>query len=220
MSVWDSVGTTYVEAATSALPLHRVVVFIAAVLGSLAVRHQTHLSILETVANISVLELTAISTGVFSRAVLADAAVGFAVVLGGWAFARVTLLVIFALAARSTDLWDRVREASKNLKVDSTQPLADRQAAMEIIDASLADPKARLRSFAAAAELAAGCGMGCLAASYWGNILDALTGIFLVAVTASIQVHSVRLFLAEYFGPALLKAQLQGKRPPSPAVVM
>jgi hypothetical protein len=217
MSLWDSVGTTYVEAATSALPLHRAVVFAAGVFGSLAVHNQTHRSIFETVAQLPLAEMASLSTGPLSKAMLADLMFGIGAVICGWVFSRFSLHLVFALAARSTDFWARIKEAQAQVPIDSTQPLADRQKAMELIDASLKEPRARLRSLGSAAELAGGLGVASLVAAHWGNALDVAFGAVLVLVSLGLQVSSVRVFIADYFGPALYKARLQGKKPPTPA---
>jgi hypothetical protein len=213
MSAWDSISSTYVEAATSALPLHRAVIFVAGFGGSLAVRQQTHLSIFETVARIPLSELISLSTGPFSKAVFADVLIGVALVTSSWIFSRLVLRTVFALAARSTNLWERARISAAQAPIDPKQSLADRQAALELIDKSLDEPRARLRSRGSAAELIGGLGLGYLLASHWGNLLDGLLGAVLALVSISLQVGSVQLFLSDYLGPAMLKAQLQGRKP-------
>ncbi len=219
MSAWESIGTTYVEAATSALPLHRAVVFAAGFGGSVAVNQQTHLSIFETIARIPLSELASLSTGPFSKAVFADVLFGVALMASAWIFSRLVLWGIFALAARSTDLWERARVSETQTPIDPQQSLADRQSAMELIDKSLEEPRARLRSRSAAAELIGGLGLGCLIAAHWGNMLDSLLGVVLVVVSVSLQVGSVQLFLAEYLGPSMLKARLQGRKPKGPTSI-
>lgn len=220
MPAWDSIGTTYIEAATSALPLHRAVVFAAGLGGSLAVRQQTHLSIFETVARLPLSELASLSTGPLSKAVFADLLLGVALVTGGWLLSRLVLRAVFALAAKSTNLWDRARASAAQTPIDPRQSLADRQAALELIDKSLDEPRSRLRSRGAAAELIGGLGLGCLVAAHWGNVLDGLLGVVFVTVAVGLQFSSVQLFLADYLGPAMLKAQLQGRKPPSPTSVV
>ncbi len=217
MSVWDSISTTYVEAATSALPLHRAVVFATGLGGSLAVRQQTHLSIFETVARIPLSELASLSAGPLGNAVFADVLFGIALVTSGWLFSRLVLWVVFTLAARSTNLWERASAAQT--PIDPQQSLADRQAALDLIDKSLSEPRARLRARGAAAELLGGVGIGCLVGAYWGNVLDGLLGAVWLLVSIGLQVSSVRLFLADYLGPAMVKAQLQGRKPSGPSSV-
>lgn len=220
MSAWDSIGSTYVEAATSALPLHRAVVFTAGLGGSITVRQQpTHLSIFETLARIPLSELISLSTGPFSKAVFADVLFGIALVTSGWIFSRLVLWAVFSLAARSTNLWKRARASAEQTPINPEQSLADRQAALELIDKSLSEPRSRLRSRAASAELLAGLGLGCLLAAYWGNILDGLLGTVLIVLSIGLQVSSVKLFLTDYLGPAMLKARLQGRKPPNPTSI-
>jgi len=211
MSIWDSVGTTYVEAATTALPLHRVIVFAIGFISSLAIRHQTHLSILETVASLPIADLTSLSTGLFRDAKLADVLAGIVLAASGWFFSRMLLRCIFMLAARSTNLWNRVTESESPL--GQSQSLADRLQLVELIDSSLVETRSHLRSLSTASELLCGVVVSCFFASHWGNALDVLTGSILFILTIILHVTSVQIFLADYFGPALLKAQLQGKRP-------
>lgn len=130
MSAWESVGTTYIEAATSAMPLHRALVFAVGLGGSVAVREQTHLSIFETLARIPLSDMTSLATGPLSKAVFADVLLGIALVVGGWVFSRLMLRAVFALAARSTNLWERARASAARSPIDPEQPLADRQAAL------------------------------------------------------------------------------------------
>lgn len=220
MSTWETVGTTYVEAVTSAMPLHRALVFATGFSGSLAVRDQTHLSIVETLARVPLSNLTSLATGPLSKAIFADVLLGIALVVGGWVLARLVLRAVFALAARSTKLWERAGASAAQSPLDLTQSLSDRQAALDLIEKSLDEPRSRLRVRAAAAEVTAGFGIGCLAATYWGNVLDGLLGAFLLMLLIALQVSSVRLFLADFLGPAIVKARLLGREPPIPTSVV
>lgn len=210
MSIWDSVGTTYVEAATTALPLHRVIVFGIGFIGSLAIKNQTHLSILETVASLPLNDLTSFSIGPFREAIFADVLVGIFLAASGWFVSRVLLRIIFGLAARSTNLWKRVTESE--LPIGRSQSLAERLQLVELIDSSLIETRAHLRSLSAGSELLCALVVGCLLASHWGNVLDVLGGVVSLATALIVNAASVRIFLADYFGPSLLKAQLQGKK--------
>lgn len=219
MSVWDSIGTTYVEAATSTLPLHRVVVFTAGFVGSLAVHQQTHLSIFETIARTPLTDLTSFSNGPLGKAEFSNVLLGVALAFLGWCFSRLVLRATFALAARSTNLWERARTSIANAPGDLHHSLSERQTALELIDKSLSEPRARLRSRCAVAELLGGLGIGCFIAAYWGNLLDSLIGTVMTCASIFLQVSAVQLFIADYLGPAMLKAKLQGRRPPDPTAV-
>ena len=153
MSVWDSIGTAYVEAASSALPLHRVVVFAVGFVGSVSVQQQTHLSIIETIASIPVSDLTSLSLG---KALLADVLLGISLVFMGWIFSRLVLRTIFSFAARSTELWERMQGSGASQHSYHLQSFSERQTALEYIDKSLSEPRARLRSLCAVAEFLGG----------------------------------------------------------------
>jgi hypothetical protein len=210
MSIWDSVGTTYVEAATTALPLHRAIVFAIGFIGSLAIKNQTHLSILETVASFPLNDLTSFSTGPLREAIFADVLAGVFLTISGWLVSRVLLRAIFSLAARSTDLWKRVTESES--AIGPSNSLAERLQLVELIDSSLVETRAHLRSLSGGSELLCALVVGCLLASHWGNVLDIFGGVLSLATAIIVNAASVRIFLADYFGPALLKAQLQGKK--------
>jgi hypothetical protein len=216
MSLWDSVSTTYVEAATSAFPLHRAVVFAGGLMGSIAVHHQTHLSIFETLARLPLADITSLTKGPLGKASVADVMAGVAIIIAGWIFSRLTLRLVFALASRSTDLRARVAESEAQAPIDKEQSLADRQKAMELIDASLKEPRVRLRNLGAAAELTSGLAIAGFVAFHWGNVVDFLFAFAMLVTSVVIQTNSVRIFLADYFGPALFKARLQGKKAPAP----
>lgn len=219
MSAWESFGSTYVEAATSALPLHRLVVFAAGFVGSIAVSNQTHRSLFETVARYSLSSLTDFKDGPLSTATFANLLVGAGLVMIGWLAARILLWLIFAAASRSTDLHSRAAAARSVSTVKAADPISDRQAMVALIDSSLEQPRAQIRALNTAMELSLALAIGFSAAAWWGNRLDAAIGFALLLVSVMLGVSSVRLFLAEYFGAAMLRAQLQGRRTPSPADV-
>lgn len=216
MSAWEAVSSTYVEAATAALPLQRIVVFAVGFIGSLAVTTQTHLSVLETVAKLELSKLTSLSTGPLAQASIGNVLIGFGLVALAWALSRSLLWTVFTLGAKSTDLWSRV-DAVKLPKAD--QPFmepAERQAAVALLDSSLLETRGRLRAMSAFAELLCGLSVGCSIGFVWGNALDLVSGLCLFAAALGLHTAAVRLFLSEYFGPALLRAQLQGRRAPTP----
>jgi len=216
MALWDSIGTTYVEAATTALPLHRAVLFLAGFVGSVVVHKQTHLSIFESIANLPLASFTSLSSGPLGEATLADVMVASAVIVGSWIYSRTSLRLIFSLASRSTDLMNRVTVAQAQAPVSPLQPVEERQKAVELVESSLIETRTRLKSMSAVAEMVGGLGVSALVAGYWGNALDLTLGVLLSSGAFLLHISTVRLFLSEYFGPALFKARLQGKQPPSP----
>jgi len=216
-SPWEALGSTYVEAATTAFPLHRAVLFGAGLIGSIAVHRKTQASVFGTIAQYPLADIASLSTGPLSKATIADVMVALAAVFLGWGITRIGLQRIFAMAARMTDLWENIEKSELRMPIKEDQPLADRQKALELIDGSLKEPRARLRSINALAELTCGIGVASLASSYWGNWIDAAIGGTSLIASLALQVVAVRFFLAEYLGPALSKARIQGKKPPGPS---
>lgn len=216
MSAWETVSSTYVEAASLALPLHRVVVFAAGFFGSLSVASETHLSVLETVLRIELSSLTSLNSGPLALASIGNVFFGFGLVFLAWALSRGLLWAVFTMGAKATNLWSKVDEANKKYDDRRFIEAAERQASVSLIEASLQETRARVRACNAFAEIFCGLGVGCSIGYLWGNVLDLLVGFCSFAIALTLHVVAVRIFLAEYFGPALLKAQLQGRRPPTP----
>lgn len=217
MAIWEDVGSTYVEAATSALPLHRLFVFVAGFSGALAIQSQTHLSIIESIIHVPLTEIANVSSGPLSKATVAELFAGIAAVVVGWMLHRLTIRCTFSLAANATNLWDRVSGSISVNKPDPKLPLDDRKTTMELIDISLEEPRGQLRKLSATAELLIGLAIPLVVVSYWGNILDFIIGVSFSLAAIGCQITSVRVFLRDYFGPALYKAQLIGKRAPGAA---
>ena len=216
MSAWEAVSSTYVAAATAALPLQRIVVFVVGFVGSLAVTSQTHLSVLETIAKIELSKLTSLTTGPLALASIGNVLIGLGLVVVAWALSRSLLWAVFALGAKSTDLWSRVSAAKSGKSDQPFMEPSERLAAVALLDASLLETRARLRAMSAFAELLCGLFAGCSIGFFWGNALDLAVGLCFFAAAFGLHIAAVRLFLAEYFGPALLRAQLQGRRHPTP----
>lgn len=214
MSIWESAGSTYVEAATSALPLHRLVVFAGGLFSSLAISKQTHPSVFESIARMPIAEISNIATGPLSKATVADVLAAIAAVVGGWFLCRISLRGIFSLAAKVTDLQTRTHAAIASHRPDPKLALDDRKKTLELIDLALDEPRKQLRRLSSASEMLGGLSLVSIFSGHWGGMLDMVVGVSLAAIMIGIQVASVRLFFRDYFGPALYRAQLIGKRPP------
>lgn len=214
MSIWESVGSSYLEAAKIAFPLHRLVVFAAGFVGSVAVGTQTHPSVAETIARLKLVDLASIR-GPLANSALLNIILGIGLVILGWAFSRASLIAVFNLAARGTRLQDRVKRP-----LGPRDPLrdtaSDRQAAVSLIESSLEEPRVRLRALNAFAEMLFGLGSGALIAWLWGNWLDLSIGLLSLLIAVVLDFISVHLFIAEYYGLAFFRAQLQGRKPPDP----
>lgn len=211
MSVWDSVGITYLDAAKSALPLHRLAIFAASSLGWLAAQKQTYDSIFLSIAHLPLTNLAYIDKSPLKDATISFVLAGVFATFLGWALSHLVLRLTFLVAAKTTDLWTKANDLLKKDLVSPQISLQDRKTTIELLDVALAEPRARIKSLTVWAELTAGLSVSFGVASYWGNALDiAIAGgsfIFLIVTTAV----AGNTFLRDYYGGALFKAQLNGK---------
>jgi hypothetical protein len=214
--MWETFSTTYVEAAASAVPLRRLVVFSFVFFASIAVQSQTHLSIVETVANLNVVELFSVEKGLLPQARIANVLIAVIAVILGWTASRALLWISFKLVARSVNLDERVSKQSAGRQAFDHVSPADRRAAVELIDASLREPRSRLRAQNGITELCCGLSLASVVASAWGNVLDLIVGGGLIVLALVVSMYSINYFLGEYFGPALIKSHLEGRNTPSP----
>lgn len=218
MSAWESFGSTYLEAVSAALPLHRLVLFVFGLIGSIAVKHQTHLSALESLSNIRLGELIDFKSPLLKDATVANVFIGIGLVLAGWIIARALIWLTFTLASKATNLSKNIPQHPANIAQDELVPPNDRQQMVALIEASLEIPRVRLRAMNALVELSGGMAAGCAVVSIWGNATDIVASIIFLFTAICISIFAVKLFFNEYFGPALYIAQLQGKPPPTPVL--
>ncbi len=216
MSAWESFGSTYLEAASAALPLHRLVLFAFGCVGSIAVKHQTHLSVLESLSYIRLGELIDFKSPLLKDATVANVLIGIGLALAGWIIARALIWLTFTLASKATNLSKNIPQPPANAANGVLAPPADRHQMVALIEASLEIPRVRLRAMNAFVELSGGMAAGCAIASIWGNAIDMVASIAFLLTAICIGIFAVTLFFNEYFGPALYIAQLQGKPPPTP----
>jgi len=191
-----------------------MVVFAGGVLGSLAIQKQTHLSIFETIARLPLAELANLTSGPLSRATIGDLLAGTGAVVIGWCGSRLTLRMTFSVAAKATDLWKRTSTSMAEHRPDEKLSLEDRKKALELIDAGLEEPRSLLRRYNSVTEMLSGFAVLSLLVAHWGNALDLSIGLALGIAVIFCNVGAVRLFLRDFYGPALYRAQLVGKRPP------
>jgi hypothetical protein len=214
MSAWEEFSGAYVEAAASSLPLHRAAVAVLASISSLAVTHQTHKSILESILRIELAHLTAIDSPLLKNSNVGTVAAGLAAAIAGLFLSPLLLRIVFALATRSTSIFQRAKEsslASAGIHLDFEK----RKAAADLLSSSLEQPRRRLRAYNSTVEVLTATSVLFLVLAYWGNILDVLTAIAAGLFALLLTVRSTLFFLSDYFGPAMVKAELEGRRPPS-----
>jgi len=212
MSSWEDIGSTYIEAATKALPLHRAVVFVIGFLISLAVQHRTHLSALETLAVIPLLEFTDANGGFFSKSTVGNVLWAFSSTLAVIFLSKIFIRLAYELVDRAT----KASEKAKSLSGDwiSSLSIEERKAALDLVSSGMIEPRARLQTLTAINELLIAVGVIFSVAAFFGGILDlSVGGVAFVSAFFS-HVFSIKIFLTDYYGAALVKAQLQGRPPP------
>lgn len=216
MSAWEEVGSTYVESIANALPLHRLIIAFSAVLGALAISHQTHLSIAETIASIEVAQLINLESGAVLRLKILDIFLGLLLPALAWLASYVVTRLIFLLVDRGSRLENRAIEAAEKYKGIRTMSLKERREEIDILDRSLEKARAKLKKMSSIGEVFCGFGLLFLVSAYWGNALDILLG-FLSLIGGMVSSGiSLRFFFSDYYGTALFISQLQGRALPSP----
>ncbi|MGJ0223533.1 hypothetical protein ACQUZK_09045 [Streptococcus pyogenes] len=214
MSLWESVGDTYVEAAAALLPLHRALSFAVGFVVSFIALDHDYKSVTESLLHLPLDQFATLKEGLFADAVVANLVAGIAAVIAGWLLSRLTLRGMFAVVARATDYEKRVQEAYSTSAATGVSTVGERKEALEFVESILASPQTGLRRLTALAELASALAVTLLAASYWGNLVDIVCGIAALAISSTFHFLAIRLFLADFLGPAILKATLLGKPVP------
>lgn len=133
-----------------------------------------------------------------------------------WALARVSTRMTFHLAAKAGQLQKRIENQSERSRQIVRMELSERRAEIEILEKGLEKPRAQMGKLNALGETLLGLAMMFVTSAIWGNSLDFAIGIMLLVSGEITTICAVRYFFAEYFGPALLLTQLQGRRPPLP----
>lgn len=212
--MWDAISDAYGEAVKSALPLHRLVIAIFALLAIAVAPNHEYKSIIESIARTDLSELEWGQDGVFANVTFGDILLVFALVFTGWCFSRLLLRLIFGLAAGSVDLKLALTEAAAAWP----KPALDFETVksqVEFLDFLIEPTKRQLRKLNAIAELFAAIGLGFLIVSYWGGALDSALGASSLLIAVLYHIKAVRIFLSGYIGPALHKSSILGRKLPS-----
>ncbi|MES2584319.1 MAG: hypothetical protein V4627_16465 [Pseudomonadota bacterium] len=212
MSAWEDIGSAYVEAATQALPLHRVAIFAAGFLISLVIQNQTHLSALESLAVVPLSELITFDKGLLSKATTGNILWALIATLVGITFSKGLLRLAYTLVDRATGASATAASLDKSWLYGLS--IEERNAAVELVESGLTEPRSRLRAYTSINELLVGIGFVCIAAAFWGNILDGVVGGLALVGALFSHMVSIHIFLTDYYGAALSKAHLQGKKIP------
>jgi hypothetical protein len=213
MSAWEQVSSTYTEAATKALPLHRAVVFFTGFLVSLAVQQQTHLSLLETLAVVPLADFFTLDKGLLAKATFGNVFWAILATFAGVAFSKVSIRLAYGLVDRATGLSAKAAGLDKSWL--SGLSIEERISALELLESGLIEPRARLRAFSGLSELLGGVGIIFFVATVWGNRIDGTVGTVALIGAFISQLVTIFIFLSDYYGPAMAKAHLQGRLAPN-----
>lgn len=210
MDLWESVSDQYKEAAKSAFPLHRLFTAAVVFIGVIASRNQTHLSIFETIAKISIKDLSFEDGGFFASALIEDALWGILFAFLGWVGSRIALKVMFNWIAKLVNFDAKAIP----LPQKDQRSIEDIKAITELLNESIAPIKKRLNTLSSLSEALFGCAFASLAAYHWGNALDLVIFFGLFIVATILHGIAIKIFLSDYLGPALYKSGLLGIKPP------
>jgi hypothetical protein len=213
--MWDSLGSTYVDAVTKTFPLHRVLVFALGTLLSLIAPDHEYKSLSESLIRLGLGDLTSLESGPLSKATVLNVFLGLGAALSGWAVARVTLRIAFECADNLASVRQKVKVAYDESPFKNAKTIADRKEALEFVNSSLEDSHSKIKAMATIAELLGGVGVTLLIGCWWGSWLDAVYGLAALVAAVIAQFRSVLIFLSDYLGPALSRALLLGRPPPS-----
>lgn len=212
---WSDVSDTYADAVRSVFPAERLAIAALGVLGTVAVRSQQYKSVVESILRQPIASVNMSPGSPFASLSMADVAIALALVGAAVLVSYLAKRFVFHLAARSTSLESRMNSFARGLAARDRVSLDQVKSVLDITDRVLVNPKRRLRSLHAAAELSAGLAVGALVASTWGNVLDVAVGAVSAAAVLGIHVMATRTFLAQYLGPSLFRAAVLGQPLPS-----
>lgn len=216
MSAWEEIGSTYVESIASTLPLHRLIVASSALLGALAISHQTHLSIAETIASIEIAQLIEAESSTIRKLRVLDIFFGMLLPALAWIASYAATRLVFLLVERGSNLKNRATAAIERFQNIKAMELKERREEIEILDKSLEKTRGTLRRCGSISEILCGFGLLFLISSYWGNILDFSLGVLSLLGGVVSSGISLKFFFRDYYGTALFISQLQGKALPTP----
>lgn len=213
--MWESLGSTYVDAVTKTFPLHRVLVFALGTLLSLIATDHEYKSLSESLVRLGLGDLTSLESGPLSKATVLNVFLGLGAALSGWAVARLALRIAFACVDNLASIRKKVKVAYDESPFKNAKTITERKEALDFVNSSLEDSHSKIKAMAAMAELLGGVGVTLIVACWWGNWLDALYGLAALTTAVIAQFRSVLIFLSDYLGPALSRALLLGRPPPS-----
>lgn len=218
MSPWESIGKSYGEAIAGVFPLHRALVFGISVLFSEASRQPSHTSIVKSILSYEATRLFFGRNSMVANMQVMSLLAGFMLVLVSWVATQLLINCLFSVVASVTKVWERADKIRRGF-VPANEPISvpERQALIQFLDLSLSEPKKALQNLNAAVELILALSIVCMLTGLRGSRLDLLLfAIFLIGAVV-VGAVSIHLFLADYFGLSLLRAELLGRKRPTPS---
>lgn len=213
MAAWSDVGSTYAEAVQGIFPLHRACIFFFGLTSSLAIEKDRLTPAIDTISELRLSEFASISAGFFKEATVLNITFGCLAVISALTLSFALTRFLTYIINKSTNFLEKAksldRSWTKNLNIE------DRKNAIEFIDQGISDARTRIQHFSGCGELAAGISATLIACSLFTGTKD--FGVSMAIFFMAVLLHGVKMhiFFKDFFGPALTKAQLQGKSVPS-----
>lgn len=210
--MWETVKENYTEAISSAFPIHRFLIAVLGFLCAVAIAHQSHLSIIETLLRFQLSSLSTESGKLFEHASLLDCLWGLILTASGFGCYQLLAGTIFSWISKIVNYKQKVEVQYKQYRWLSLLPPQDRDRALNRVNLEKKDQQKRLKSRATGAEFAIAVFLGLGLSSYWGNALDIVVAAFALLVGIGLQANIVYIFFAKYLGPALQESILNDSK--------
>jgi len=216
MSLIESATSSYAETVTTAVPLHRAALFLVSSLLFLANRAKDQESLFAFLWSTPTSQITSTSSNLLGQSVVGDLISAFGVVASSVMITKICYHLLFALALRSTSILEKLKSAKKDAELMS---FSSRKEAIDLAKSSLEAPGKRIRSANRMTEFVCGIALQTLVMAISNTMLELFTGLLLAFFFLGLLIHSVRLFISEYFGLAMYIANLEGKPTPNPNTI-
>lgn len=213
MAEWSDIASTYAESVQGLLPLHRACIFLTGFTSSLAIERNEKTPITHFISNIKISELTTFSNSFLSDATGFNVICGLISIIAALITSSIINKIIYQTINNATKFIEEAISLDRSWKNELS--LEERKILIEIIDQGTSDAKSRIQRFAAMGELLIGISIILLIASISTGATDFFTGIGLLLTGLIVHAIKMHIFFKDYFGPALTKSHLQGRRLPT-----
>lgn len=210
--MWDTLKENYTEAISSVFPIHRFLIAMLGFFCVVAVEHQSHLSIVETLLRIKLASLSTEPGKILENTSVMDLSWGFMLSAASFAGYQLISQKMFSGISRTVNYKEKVDQKYEQFRWLSLLPPTDRNHALNRVSLEKKRQQKILISRAIGAELAIAFFIALSVSSYWGNALDVTVAIFALFVGIGIQANVVFVFFAKYLGPALEESILNDSK--------